>query len=175
MLNRYEKFLVEFDKMLDEFSKTQTKYLKCQKGCADCCKNGDYPFSRLEMEYFMAGFQDLSKDVKDKILENINNAKGKKVYQCPFLIDNLCSMYNRRSLTCRIHGLAYLSNGVIKLPECANFGKNYSEYYNPETKEIQIENPIDTSLRVDDIFNSKLAQDFNLQSGEIRSLIDWFK
>ncbi len=175
MLNRYEKFLVEFDKMLEELSKTQEIYLKCKKGCADCCKNGDYPFSRLEMEYFMAGFLSLPKNIKDKILENINNAKGKKVYQCPFLIDDMCSMYERRSLTCRIHGLAYLLNGIVKLPECAKFGKNYSDCFNTLTKEIKIDNPINMSLRIDDIFNGKLAQDFNLQAGEIRSLIDWFK
>lgn len=175
MLKRYEKFLVEFDKKLNGLTQTQLKYLKCKKGCAYCCKNGDYPFSRLEMEYFMAGFQSLSKDIKDQVLENINNAKGKKVYECPFLINNMCSMYERRSLTCRIHGLAYLLNDVIKLPECANIGLNYSDFYNQQTKEIFIENPIKESLRIDDIFNSKLAQDFNLQSGEIRSLIDWFK
>ena len=175
MLNRYKKFLIEFDKKLEGLSKTQSIYLKCQKGCADCCKNGDYPFSRLEMEYFMAGFQSLPKNVKVKILENIDKAKGKKIYQCPFLIDDLCSMYERRSLTCRVHGLAYLLNGVVKLPECANFGKNYSECFNSSTNEIDITNPINMSLRIDDIFNSKLAQDFNLQAGEIRSLINWFK
>lgn len=175
MLNRYEKFLIEFDKKLEALAKTQQKYLKCQKGCAFCCKEGDYPFSRLEMEYFMAGFQFLPSDLKKKINSNISNVKGKSVYQCPFLVDDVCTMYERRSLTCRVHGLAFLHNGIIKLPECTNIKLNYSDFYNQKTKEIVIENPIKESLRIVDIFNSKLAKKYDLEAGEIRSLIDWFK
>lgn len=175
MLKRYENFLKEFDKILENLFNSQKDYVQCQKGCADCCKKGDYPFSRLEMEYLMAGFQSLPQDVKDKIRENIANINNKKSYPCPFLIDDLCSLYDRRSLTCRVHGLAYLKNGVVKLPDCANFGKNYSKVFDLNTKETFIENPIETSLRVDDIFRSELAEKYELEEGEIRSLVDWFK
>ena len=138
MLKRYKKFLEEFDRELAELTLSQKSYLKCKKGCAECCQNGDYPFSRLEMEYLMSGFLTLSENVKKQIRLNISGIKDKNSYTCPFLINNLCSLYNYRGIVCRTHGLAYLYKGTIKLPECTNNGKNYNEIYNKETKEIVI-------------------------------------
>lgn len=174
MLKRYKKFLDEFDRELAELMLSQKSYLKCKKGCAECCQNGDYPFSRLEMEYFMSGFLTLPENIKHQIRLNISGIKDKNNYTCPFLINNLCSLYNYRGIVCRTHGLAYLYNGAIKLPECANNGKNYNEIYNKETKEIVIENPIKNSLRTDDVLKSPLAEKYQLEAGEIRKLIDWF-
>jgi len=174
MLKRYEQFLKEFDKVLEQYNKSQESHLKCQKGCSFCCKNGDYPFSRLEMEYLMNGFMNLPSEIKQKIRENINNVKGKDQYVCPFLINDLCILYERRGIVCRTHGLAYLYEGNIKLPECANIGLNYSDIFNKKTKEIIIDNPIKESLRIDSILTGKLAEKYELESGDIRKLIDWF-
>lgn len=174
MLERYEKFLAEFDKRLEKYFKNP--HIKCKKGCADCCMLGDYPFSRLEAEYLMAGFQSLHREIKDKIRDNIYRIKSEnpKMYQCPFLIDNLCSLYNRRGIVCRTHGLAYLSDGKIKLPECSNNGLNYSEVYNKSTGEVYLDNPIEENLRIDVVLKSPQAEKYKLESGEIRRLIDWF-
>lgn len=174
MLKRYEQFLKEFDKHLRELQQTQSEQVKCTKGCSRCCQQGDYPFSRLEMEYLMAGFVTLPKEIQDKVRENVKEAKGKKEYKCPFLIDDLCCLYDRRGLVCRIHGLAYLNEGAIRLPDCANYGLNYSDVYDKETKKISIENVIKENLRIDVIFDSPLAQKYNLEKGQIRRLIDWF-
>ena len=176
MLKRYEKFLSNFDKLLEKFFQEQKPYIKCQPKCSACCEIGDYPFSRLEMEYLMSGFVILPKDIQDKIRENISTLKAKnpKEYKCPFLIDKLCSLYSKRGLTCRTHGLGYLYKGKIKLPECANDGLNYSEIYNSKNHEINLKNPIKMNLRIDGIFNSDLAKSYNLECGEIRRLLDWF-
>ena len=176
MLRRYEEFLSEFDKLLEKFFQEQKPYIKCRPKCSACCETGDYPFSRLEMEYLMSGFISLPKEIQDKIRENIRELKAEnpKEYKCPFLIDKLCSLYSKRGLTCRTHGLAYLFDGKIKLPECANNNLNYSGIYNTKTHEINIENPIKTNLRIDGIFNSEMAKKYNLESGEIRRLLDWF-
>ena len=174
MLKRYEKFLKEFDKKLSQLTENQKPYLKCKKGCADCCQNGDYPFSRLEMEYLMSGFLTLPENIKQQIRSNVSNIQNKNNYVCPFLINNLCSLYNYRGIVCRTHGLAYLYNDTIKLPECANNGKNYSDIFDKKTKEIIIKNPIKESLRTDDILKSPLAEKYQLEAGEIRKLIDWF-
>lgn len=173
MLKRYEKFLAEFDAHLLELTKTQADYIKCTKGCSRCCEVGEYPFSRLEMEYLIAGFVSLPKTIQDEIRENVSKVKGKKEYKCPFLINNLCSLYERRGLVCRTHGLAYLSNGAVKLPDCANYGLNYSDVYDKTTKEVSIKNVIKENLRIDEIFNSPMAQKYNLEKGQIRRLIDW--
>ena len=176
MLIRYEQFLTEFDKLLEKLFQEQKQHIKCRPKCSACCEIGDYPFSRLEMEYLMSGFVKLPNETQNEIRENIKKikAENKKEYKCPFLINNLCALYSQRGLTCRTHGLAYLCEGKIKLPECANNGLNYSDIYNPKTHEINIENPIKINLRIDEIFNSELAKTYNLQCGEIRRLSDWF-
>ena len=175
MLKRYENFLKELDKQLEEYFKDQKDYICCKKGCSLCCELGDYPFSRLEMEYLMQGFITLPNDIRLIIKKNIEDIKtsGLKEYKCPFLIDNLCVLYERRGLVCRTHGLAYLYNGIIKLPHCAKENLNYSKVFDTKTGEILIDNPINTSLRIDDIFKSKLAEKYELECGEIRRMIDW--
>ena len=173
MLKRYEKFVAEFDRHLAELTKTQSEHIKCVQGCSRCCLTGEYPFSRLEMEYLMAGFVNLPKMIQDEVKENISWAKGKKEYRCPFLINDLCCLYKRRGLVCRTHGLAYLSSGHIKLPDCANYGLNYSDVYDKTTRKVCIKNVIRESLRIDDIFSSPMAQKYDLEKGQIRRLIDW--
>jgi len=182
MLNQYEKFLKEFDKKLKKYFASQSQYIKCQKGCTNCCEIGEYPFSRLEAEYIMFGLPKLPNHVQQKIRQNIKNLIETKkknlterfVYKCPFLIDNLCSLYERRSITCRTFGLAYLCGGKIKLPECANLGLNYSEIYDSQKHEISLPDPITDSLRIDSILKSPLAEKYELECGEIRPLVEWF-
>lgn len=174
MLERYKNFLAEFDKHLEEYFKNP--YIKCKKGCVECCTIGDYPFSRLEAEYLMGGFQTLPKEIKDEIRKNISETKqtNPKMYKCPFLINSECSLYERRGIVCRTHGLAYLYDGKIKLPECANNGLNYSEVFDKNTGEVVISNPITENLRIDAILKSPLAEKYELEAGEIRRLLDWF-
>lgn len=174
MLKRYQEFLKEFDGFLDSAFENQKQYIKCQKGCSACCELGDYPFSRLEMEYLMAGFQTLPKDIRNKVKDNISNAKNLKEYKCPFLIENLCCLYERRGIVCRTHGLAYLHEGKMKLPKCAENGLNYSEVFDKTTGEIVIDNPIKENLRIDAVLKSPLARNYQLEPGEIRRLVDWF-
>ena len=174
MLNRYKQFLEIFDEHIKELFEEQKKYIKCKRGCSFCCEHGNYPFSRLEMEYIMSGYIKLPNDIKDIIRKNLSNIKNKEDYICPFLINNLCSLYQYRALTCRIHGLAYLSNKKLKMPECVNIGLNYSNVYQKQTKEVIIKNPITENLRIDEIFGLEIAKKFNLEKGEIRKLIDWF-
>lgn len=182
MLKSYEKFLIEFDKKLEEYFVSQKEYIKCSKGCTNCCEVGEYPYSRLEAEYLMKGFLTLPAQVQKEIKQNISKLLAAKKqnqcerfnYCCPFLINNLCSLYNFRGITCRVFGLAYLDKNYIKLPECANLNLNYSDVFNKNTKEIFINNLITDNLRIDNILRSPLAEKYNLECGEIRPLIEWF-
>ena len=170
MLKRYESFLKEFDKKLKAYFDNPN--IMCKKGCSYCCKGADFPFSRLEAEYLMSGFQGLEKPVKDRVRQNISKIKQENpnAYNCPFLIDDMCCLYERRGLVCRTYGLCYLSDGIAKLPDCANFGLNYSKVFINGT----VTDPIQENLRTDKIFQSDLAKKFDLEHGEIRRLIDWF-
>lgn len=175
MLYEYEKFLQEIDKILLEYFKFQSKNIECCENCSYCCEHGDYPFSRLELEYAMRGYQELSVQNQKIVAENFSKITDKKDYVCPFLIDKKCSIYKHRSLTCRVHGLAYLrSDNTVRLPECANIGKNFSKCYDKNTKILSCD-VIMENLDLPVIISSDLAKKYNIEFGELRSLVDWNK
>ena len=158
----YKNFLDSLDKRLNEYFELHKEHINCCLGCSSCCETGDYPMSQIELEYLMQGYAQLSDKDKVTVQNNIKNiVKGGA---CPFLIDKKCSVYAFRPVICRVHGLAYLCAGdVVKVPYCANEGKNYNKVY--KDGEIEI-NPIKENLDT-----QNLLKDFNF--GEIRNLIDW--
>ena len=158
----YKDFLDNLDKRLKQYFELHKEHINCSVGCSSCCENGDYPLSAIELEYLMQGFEELSDENKIIIQNNIKNIN--KGGACPFLIDKKCSVYPYRPIICRVHGLAYLcQDEVVKVPFCANEGKNYTNVY--KDGEIEI-NPIKENLDT-----QELLKDFDF--GEIRNLIDW--
>ena len=158
----YKEFLDNLDKRLKKYFELHKEHVKCCMGCSSCCENGDYPLSALELEYLMQGYAKLSDKLKIKVQTNIKNIQ--KGGACPFLIDKKCLIYPFRPIICRVHGLAYICRGnVVKVPFCANEGKNYANVY--KNGEIEI-NPIKENLDTQSIL-----KDFDF--GEIRNLIDW--
>ncbi len=159
----YPKFLENLDKELENYFNSQAPYIHCKKGCADCCKKGDYPMTDIELKYLMLGYEKLDLETKATVQENIK--KMKKGEACPFLINNECSVYNHRPIICRVHGLAYLYNdNTVKLPYCRKTGKNYASLYN---NGVFTGSPIKENLET-----IKLMEGFNY--GEIRNLYDWY-
>lgn len=159
----YEEFIEKFDKKLIKYFDFHKEYIFCKEGCSFCCENGDYPLSQLELKYLMKGFTILDDATKKNVQDNIKNIK--KGGKCPFLINSRCSIYQYRPIVCRVHGLAYLfKDNKVKLPYCANKGKNYSAQYDKEG-EILI-NPILENLDTPAVLK-------NFDYGEIRNLFDW--
>ena len=158
----YPQFIFDLDKRLEEYFKLHQEHINCRIGCSYCCENGDYPLSHVELEYLMQGYVKLSSKEKTIVQKNIKNiVKGG---MCPFLIDKKCSVYPFRPIICRVHGLAYLCHDdVVKVPYCAQEGKNYADVYNDG--EITI-NPIRENLDT-----QNLLKDFNF--GEIKNLFEW--
>ena len=179
MLKRYEKFLEYLDAKLDKYFEEQCEFIKCKPCCSACCEVGEYPFSRLELEYLMSGFVELPFEVKHNIKEEIKRLvkENPKMYKCPFLIDKMCSLYKYRGIVCRTHGLAWYDEDEnrIRLPYCVNKGLNYAKVFDRETGEVFLQNPIKERLRIDTILRSKKAEELKLECGEIRPLIQWFK
>ena len=157
----YHTFIKNFDKTLKKYFEQQKKYVCCQRGCADCCKKGDYPLSEKELYFLMEGYSKLSTGTKKIVQANLNCfTKGG---QCPFLINNECSVYQYRPIVCRVHGLAYLVENTVILPHCANEGKNFSKEY--KNDEVLVE-PIKENLE-----QLYIAEKYNL--GETRNIFDW--
>lgn len=178
MLKRYEKFLEKFDKRLERYFEEQCEFIKCKPGCSLCCEVGEYPFSRLEMEYLMSGFIKLPNEVKEQIRNEIKRLKNEnpKLYRCPFLINKLCSLYKYRGIVCRTHGLAWYDEdkNKIQLPYCVNKGLNYAKVFDRETGEVFLQSPIKERLLIDSVLNGSKAEKYNLECGEIRPLLNWF-
>lgn len=191
MFKIYEKYLEVIDEYLKNCFDSQRPFIHCKSGCTECCETGEYPFSRLEMEYLMNGFPSLPPEIQKEVRENIKKLlkekavhKGRFLHMCPFLIDRKCVLYKRRGITCRTFGLAYFEtiNGkkVIKLPECSKNGLNYSQIFCAKTIDIDnfkkygAEGPIPHSLNLN-YFEKELLKGFtSLEFGEIRPLLDWF-
>lgn len=177
MFERYENFLADLDKRLNKYFDEQSKHICCKKGCSECCEIGDYPFTQQEMMYLMEGFKNLPIEIKTAVKNNLMSIKNNRVslhlfYKCPFLINNECSVYKYRGITCRTFGLAYMrEDGIVSVPECVNNSLCYSNVYN--NGELTTE-PIKEDLSLLKITNGDLAKKYNLEFGESRSLIDWF-
>lgn len=120
-----------------------------------CCEKGDYPLTEEELKKLMLGYSKLDNSLKIMVQENIKNME--KGGACPFLLDKLCSVYPYRPMVCKIHGLAYLTkNNVVKVPYCANYGKNYAEVYSDG-----------------EFFAEPIKENLDELLGETRNLYDW--
>ena len=191
MLELYKTYLEVIDSYLKKCFEEQQPFIHCHAGCTACCEIGEYPFSRLEMEYLMSGFPELPAKTQKIIREKIKKLKlakkqyrGRFMHKCPFLIQNKCSLYPRRGIICRTHGLASFEdkNGkcVIKLPECSKNGLNYSEVLENGTVSLErfrvygVEAPVKHSLSLNYFEHEILKGVQGLEFGEIRPLLEWF-
>ena len=161
----YPKFLKELDKRLRDYFISQADNVCCKKGCSLCCEKGDYPLSDIELEYLMQGFISLESEQKIIVQNNIKNMK--KGDKCPFLINNLCSVYHYRPIICRTYGLAYLMNdGRANVPYCVNDGKNYCKVYmNGELLTEPVKENLSTQSLISDLDGDYC----------IKNLYDWIK
>lgn len=178
MLERYKNFLKILDKRLEKYFDDQCEFIKCKLGCSACCEVGEFPLSRLELEYLMSGFIKLPPDIQKIIKKEIKQLKIKqpKMYKCPFLIQGKCALYQYRPIVCRTHGLAWFDEDAekIRLPYCVNKGLNYAKVFDRKTGEVFLANPIKENLRIDSILRSETAEEYKLECGEIRPLKNWF-
>lgn len=200
MIEKYEKYLeLMGQKLLQKYFDQQKDYIHCKSGCSHCCESGQYPFSEVEFQYAMLGYNALDEKNKMIVQEKINKIKMDKnselnlndddfMYECPFLIDKMCSIYKYRGIICRTHGLLFFvtdKNGESrnKIPNCVHLGLNYSNVYDEATKTISIEKwkqttiaaePVSYNIGLRFLWNNVLTEELELKFGEEKALIDWF-
>ena len=192
MFTNYERYLRFINSKIDKFFERQKPYIFCQKGCAKCCKNAEFPFSLIELKYLLAGFLTLDKETQNIIEANLaklrkerEEFKGENFrYDCPFLINDVCSVYEYRGVICRSFGL--LSTGLdgrVKVPFCCYEGYNYSNVIDMETKMISAEKvktgnfpeqPLAFNVTYKYLTDPDFEKEFNFQFGDKKPLIDWF-
>lgn len=193
MIENYEQYLDFLTGKLNKFFEAQAPYIFCKRGCAKCCQEGEYPFSQIEFDYLIRGFTSLPKETRFEILNNIaqiklakkNSTEEKFLYQCPFLINNECSVYACRGIICRSFGLIYTVAGEAKpkIPFCAYKGLNYSNVFDTETGMIPTEKykamnidkePLAYNVSYNFLTSEDFEKMFKFKFGDKKPLIDWF-
>ncbi len=181
----YSCFLNLLQQDLDNMFENQKEYVKCSIKCSSCCKNADFPYSELEKKYLLFGFELLEDGIKEKIKKNIEKLKKEDNarYNCPFLIDDMCCVYDFRGIVCRAFGLLTLnSKNKPSVPTCASFGLNFSDIFDKNTNEIDFKKykelgyknaPVLYNLDYEHILESDLAKRLNLEFKNVKKLLDW--
>lgn len=83
------------------------KKVACHEGCSHCCKNLTLNINIIEIPPIVDELNNLQDSHKQTIYQNIQNLDKKynpslpQVFDCPFLINNTCSVYNGRPIICR--------------------------------------------------------------------------
>ena len=195
-LSKYCQFIRVISKLIEEHFEDQKEYIHCKEGCAHCCKNGEYPCSKLEFDFLKIGFMTLPMDVQQKIVNKIVQLKAEKsvftgerfIHECPFLIDNRCSVYNFRMIICRTFGLTYYEKtdpdkpGTIRSPFCMEQGLNYSDVFDQPTKTFSKEKfiksghkkePIAYKLGLENLKHKFGQEVMDLDFGETKALLEW--
>ncbi|MBR1753676.1 YkgJ family cysteine cluster protein [bacterium] len=192
-LINYLKYIDFIQEKLDRYFEDQKPFIFCKKGCGRCCKNQQFPYSQIEMQYLIIGASMLPPEKRkviekkiDEIIEAKKKNKKKKFhYDCPFLIDNVCSVYNHRGLICRSFGLMIKPDkGSISVPFCFSEKLNYSNVINIRKKELSTRKykklnttatPNAYHVGYKDLADEDLANGFGFRFGEIKQMVDWFE
>lgn len=184
MINRYKRFLELVDLRLKDIFNKQAPFIKCKKGCAYCCKEGEYPLSELEYINLMLSYTKLSNEEKIIIEQNIESLltqNRQKFYSCPFLVDNECAVYEARPLICRTFGLiSYKEDNTPKMPFCVDLGLNYANVCDDDKNLIVKKAEDGTEPLAYNVDRRTLRckeneELFDIYFGEDKSLVDWLK
>lgn len=191
-IQNYLLYLKFLDEKFNKFFNQQKPYIFCYKGCGKCCKNALFPYSEVEIQFLLMGTLTLNPETQSIINKNIENLLIAKhnckdetfYYDCPFLIDNICSVYEHRGIICRAFGLMTQSDeGDSKVPFCAFEGLNYSNVVDTETSRVSrdkyeklgIENePLAYNVSYKFLTDEDVESAFHFQFGPKKCLIDWF-
>ena len=192
MLENYVTYLEFLDEKFQKFFAKQKPYIFCQKGCAKCCKNAQFPYSSIETAYLLYGFMKLDAGIQEEVDKNIKQVledkkifKGEKFrYNCPFLINNVCCVYEYRGLVCRSFGLMTNDiNGKVQVPFCCFDGLNYSNVMDDEGKHVSREKfdklgveeePTAFNVSYQFLTDPDFERGFNFVFGDKKPLIEWF-
>ena len=190
-MENFVKYLNFLQNKLNTFFEQQAPYIACKKGCGLCCKNAEFPFSEMEFNYLIKGSLTLSTEIQNKVEENIEKIlkdkkefKGEKFkYNCPFLIENNCSIYEHRGIVCRSFGLIEASDDKAKIPFCYEQELNYSNVVDNEKKIISQEkylalkeekSPLAYNINYKFLTSEKVENEYGFKFGDKKPLIDWF-
>ncbi len=72
----------------------------CKKGCSNCCKNPTVPFTEPELIGILwYAIEKLKSPLRERVKQRLYAHQTS--LECPFLVDDECSVYEMRPLICR--------------------------------------------------------------------------
>lgn len=184
VITRYREYLAFLDKELSKMFDSQKPFIKCKEGCSYCCKEGEYPISELEYVNLMLCYNDLEDSIKDRVNENISALLEKsreRMYECPFLVDEKCSVYPARAIICRAFGLiSYDDKNKKRMPFCVDLGLNYANVYDPKVGKMVScaedgTEPVAFNTDRKFLRSAKIEREFNIFFGEDKPLVEWLE
>lgn len=100
IFNNYKNLLSKVEELTCKINTTYKENINCKAGCSSCCLK--FKLFPVEADYIKNYLQHLDKRRVQDINENI--AASKESDSCPFLINQLCMIYEARPIICRTHG-----------------------------------------------------------------------
>lgn len=96
--------------LIDEIAQARSNLVACRKGCADCCRI-NISITKLEASQLSKATGRRAADIPGSKSHPVAEFSG---LSCPFLVNEECSVYGDRPLSCRKHASYYISNWACK-------------------------------------------------------------
>jgi Fe-S-cluster containining protein len=152
----------------------------CRKGCSDCCHYSNFLVSETEANYIfdlvrswgkyrLREIQSRARSELSRLHQEIGYGKWNKLVArypgervtCPLLEDDVCTVYERRPVICRVYGLSGIKDEGKHMYACPKVEKAMYEYLQShETVEM-----------VD--FSKITKQMEGILHGELKPLVAW--
>lgn len=97
-------------RLVEEISAIRASYIACGKGCSDCC-HMNVTISKVEAEKMANASGRKPVEIKRAVPHETDEYFGQA---CPFLQNDVCSVYEARPLACRLHVSFYSTNIACK-------------------------------------------------------------
>lgn len=103
-------------KLIDEIAQYRKPFVACKPACSDCC-HINVSITALEAQQLAEASGRRALPLTRNIIHNQDKFAGQP---CPFLVDNLCSVYEARPYACREH-VSFLPSAEACRPDtCYN-------------------------------------------------------
>lgn len=86
--------------------------MACQKGCSACCRD-NFKIRPVEQAYMAEGLALQSHSVQLQVAQRLAMTSEERNGECPYLLEQACSVYDYRPVLCRAFGLMLLMNETV--------------------------------------------------------------
>jgi hypothetical protein len=101
VIGSYRDFLEKFDGFIADLHRRYARHVNCRAGCAKCCIEG-VQVTAVEAAEIALAVRELDDQTRAVVQQNV---EAPSTGRCPALHLNMCTIYERRPVMCRMFGL----------------------------------------------------------------------